>query len=112
MEIYVRTDIMGHVLAVDSPAYNYIIETKPEDWVLIGVGEYDSYNALADALAPDDIMDDEGLYNYVLQDDTIIPNPNKEAERPTPVPPQPTIEDRVADMEEALAALMYGGEVV
>lgn len=112
MEIYIRTDTAGHVLAVDSPAYNYIIEANPEDWVLIGVGEYDSYNALADTLTPDDIMDGEGLYNYILQDGTIIPNPNKEAERPVPVPPQPTIEDRVADVEEALAAMMYGGDAI
>ena len=112
MNIYARTDIAGHVLAVDSPAYNYIIEARPSEWVLIGVGEYDSYNALADALTPDGIVDGEGLYNYILQDGTIIPNPGKEAERPVPVPPQPTIEDRVADVEEALAAMMYGGDAI
>lgn len=112
MEIYARTDIAGHVLAVDSPAYNYIIDVKPEDWGLIGTGEYDSYNALAEMLTPDGIVDDEGLYNYVLQDGSIEPNPNKEAERPTPVPPQPTTEDRVADVEEALAAMMYGGDTI
>lgn len=112
MEIYAHTDIAGHVLAVDSPTYNYIIGAKPEDWVLIGVGEYDSYHALADALTPGGIVDDEGLYNYILQDGSIIPNPNKETERPVPVPPQPTIEDRVADVEEALAAMMYGGDTI
>lgn len=112
MEIYARIDAASHVLAIDSPAYNYIIDVKSEDWVLIGVGEYDSYNALTDALTPDGIMDGEGLYNYVLQDGTIIPNPNKEDERPAPQPPQPTIEDRVADVEEALAAMMYGGEAI
>lgn len=112
MEIYIRTDAAGHVLAVDSPAYNYIIEAKPEDWVLIGAGEYGSYEALSEGLTPEGIVDVEGLYNYILQDGSIKPNPNKEAERPTPAPSQPTIEDRVADMEEALAALMYGGEVV
>lgn len=112
MKIYTRIDADSHVLAVDSPGYNYIIGVEPEDWVLIGVGEYDSYNALADALTPDGIVDGEGLYNYVLQDGTIIPNPNKENERPAPVPPQPTIEDRIADVEEALAAMMYGGDAI
>ena len=112
MDIYTRIDAVGHVLAVDSPAYNYIIEAKPEDWILIGAGEYDSYNTLADALTPGGIVDDEGLYNYILQDGSIIPNPNKETERPVPVPPQPTIEDRIADVEEALAAMMYGGDAI
>ena len=112
MEIYACIDAASHVLAIDSPAYNYIIDVKPEDWVLIGAGEYDSYNALTDALTPDGIMDGEGLYNYILQDGTIIPNPNKEDGRPAPVPPQPTIEDRVADVEEAIAAMMYGGEAI
>ena len=112
MEIYARIDAARHVLAVDSPDYNYIIDVKPEGWALIGTGEYDSYNALTDALTPDGIMDGEGLYNYILQDGTIIPNPNKEDERPAPQPPQPTIEDRVADVEEALAAMMYGGDAI
>lgn len=112
MEIYIRTDTAGHVLAVDSPAYNYIIEARPSEWVLISTDEYDSYHALADALTPGGIVDDEGLYNYILQDGSIIANPNKETERPVPVPPQPTIEDRVADVEEALAAMIYGGDAI
>lgn len=112
MNIYTRIDAVGHVLAVDSPAYNYIIEARPSEWVLIGIGEYDSYHALADALTPNGIMDGDGLYNYVLQDGAIIPNPNKEDERPAPVPPQPTIEDRIADVEEALATIMYGGGAI
>ncbi|MBC3517224.1 hypothetical protein H8K20_12570 [Neobittarella massiliensis] len=31
---------------------------------------------------------------------------------PTPTPPLPTIDDRVADVEEALAAMMYGGDAI
>ena len=112
MEIYTRIDATGHVLAVDSPSYNYIIEAQPSDWAYIGAGDYDSYDDLAAALVPEGILDSEGLHNYILQDGTIIPNPNKEDERPAPVPPQPTIEDRVADVEEALASMMYGGDSI
>ena len=100
VEIYTRTDACGNLLAVDSPAFNYIICRQPADWALYCTGDYSSYSDLVDALIPQGIVDGEGLFNYVLRQGQILLNPNKELQRPKLCADTPTLEERLAQLEK------------
>ena len=84
------------------------IQTDETGRILVSSSEFQCGENDIQIDLPDD-FDFERQADYRIVDGALIYDPLPEPPEPEPMP---TIEDRVADVEEALAAMMYGGDAI
>lgn len=111
MKLYVRLDKNHHLLAIDSPSFNYIISDNNPEWNYFLDDDIVSYEALCQKFIPYGIVDEEGFYNYILASGMIILNPNKDKEKQEKenLPKIPTEQEKInALLLKEIAALKAG----
>lgn len=104
-KVYVLPDEDGRITAINSD--EFIADLT--DWVQIDAGEGDRYHHAQNNYFPQPIVDDRGIYRYMLQDGEAVERTAEEmdADYVEPVEPEPEpsdLEGRVQAMEEQLAA--------
>lgn len=103
--VYVKIDEFGRITAINSNAFLHSLE----GWQEIDRGNGDKYHHAQGNYLDKPLTDERGLFNYALLDGK--PAERTEAEKdaewvePTP---QPTAEERIKQLEEALTALLEG----
>ncbi len=70
-------------------------------------------NGIEIGALPENFAEDFRPGKYLYENGQIVENPNYEPPEPAPDPEErTTLEERVSDLEEALAMAIYGGEAV
>lgn len=109
--VYVKTDSIGRIIAVNSDAF-----IDPTGWIKIDEGSGVRYMHAQNNYFPHAIIDDRGIFRYKLIDGMPVERTAEEMDADY-VPPvsQPTTEERIAVLEvenaqlkEALDLLLSG----
>ncbi len=108
--VYVKTDEANRIIAINSDAF--LSET--EGWVRIDEGDGDRYHHAQGNYFDKPIMDDRGIYRYKLVDGKPVERTQEEMDADyVPPTPQPSADERMAEIEGALielAAMLAGGD--
>lgn len=100
-KVYVKTDEEGRVIAVNSSAFL----SSLEGWQEIDSGFGDRYHHAQGNYLDQPIMDDRGIYRYKLEAGKPVERTQEEMDADyTPPVPQPDPMERIAALEEQLAA--------
>lgn len=104
-KVYVKTDDKGRITAINSNAFL----SSLEGWQEIDCGLGDKYHHAQGNYFDKPLFDDRGLFNYALVDGKPVERTEEEknAEWVEPTP-QPTADERITQLEEALTALLEG----
>ena len=105
--VYVKPNDSGYITEVNSSAFL----TDTTGWVKIDEGYGDKYHHAQGNYFPLPIMTDGGVYRYRLVDGAaqeLTAEEIAEAEAAIQVNNQQTQEERIAELEEALAMLLSG----
>ena len=102
--VYIKLDDQNRITAVNSSAFLSDIT----GWVEIDSGYVDKYHHAQGNYFDQPIMDDRGIYRYKLADGKPVERTQEEMDadweaRPKP-DPKPSDADRIAALEEQLAA--------
>lgn len=99
--VYVKTDDENRITAINSSAF--LRDT--DGWTEIDRGYGDKYHHAQGNYFPMPIMDERGIYRYKLVDDKPVERTQEkmDADYMPPVT-KPTPEERIAQLEEELAA--------
>lgn len=99
--VYVRTDDAGRIVAVCSSAY----PTDTEDWKEIDRGCGHKYYHAQGNYFDNYLTDDRGIFRYKLEDGKPVERTQEEMDADyTPPVPKPSDAERIAALEEQLAA--------
>ena len=103
--VYVKTNDSGYITAVNSSAFL----TDTADLVEIDSGYGDKYHHAQGNYFPMPIIDMRGIYRYKLVDGAVVERTAEEMDADAlNVEKEPTQEQRIAELEEALNALLEG----
>ena len=105
--VYIKTDEAGRITAINSDAFLYSLE----GWQKVGSGSGDRYHHAQNHYLDKPLIDERGLFNFKYADGAIIER-SEEEKAVEYVPPivKPTAEERLAQLEEALTALLEGAQ--
>lgn len=100
--VYIKTDIQGRVIAVNSSAFL----TDTTGWIEIDSGVGDRYHHAQGNYLDKPICTDDGIYQYKLVDGAVIERTADEiaADLAALPAPGPTPEERIVELEDELAA--------
>lgn len=106
-EVYIKIDDNGCIIAVNSSEFL----TDTSDWIKIDEGYGDKYHHAQGNYFPDGLYEFDHvipLYKYV--DGTAVRRSDAEIQADIDAlpAPEPTAEERIAQLEEALALLLSG----
>lgn len=100
-KVYVKTDDKNRITAVNSSAFL----SSLEGWQEIDSGFGDKYHHAQGNYFDQPIMDDRGIWRYKLEDGKPVERTQEEMDADyTPPVPKPSEADRIAALEEELAA--------
>lgn len=104
--VYVKTDAAGHITAVNSSAFL----SSTDGWTKIDEGAEERYHHARDNYLPRVVITDSGAYRYRLADGVVLECTEEELREQEAVSPEPkpSSEERIAELEEALALLLSG----
>lgn len=105
--VYVKTNSNGYIAAVNSSAFL----TDTAGWTKIDSGYGDKYHHAQGNYFPEAIYTIGGAYRYKLVNGEPVEctaEEIEEQEAENRVPTNPTQEERIAELEEALAMLLNG----
>ena len=103
--VYVRVDDAGRVTGINSSAFL----TDTEGWVAIDKGHGDSFHHAQGNYLHGPLTDARGVYRYRLDGDVITERTQEEMDGDWTEPdPQPSYDERLSDLEEALDLLLTG----
>lgn len=104
-KVLVRTDDAGRVVAINSNAF--VQDT--DGWVQIDSGHGDRYHHAQGNYLPGPLADERGVYRYRLEGGAILERTQDEMDADyTPPAPQPTYDERMTELEEAIDLLLTG----
>lgn len=99
--VYVKVDDQNRITAVNSSAF----VPDPSGWVEIDSGFGDKYHHAQGNYFDRPIMDERGIWRYKLADGKPVERTQEEMDADWVEPvPQPSQSDRIAALEEELAA--------
>lgn len=100
-KVYIKTDENGRIVAINSDAFL----NNTEGWLEIDAGNGDRYHHAQGNYLSKPLMDARGLYNYKIINGKPQERTQKEIEADIiNVVPQPTTEQRIAQLEKTFAA--------
>ena len=105
--VYIRTDEHNRIIAVNSSVF--LSDTA--GWIEVDKGVGDRYTHAQGNYMPLPLMTESGAYRYAYIDGAIAERTAAEiaADEDAAVPvPQPTAEERIAELEAALDILLTG----
>ena len=103
--VYVKTDELNRIVAVGSSAFLRDVN----NWVQIDDGYGDKYHHAQGNYFEQPLMDDRGVYRYMLVEGTVVERAQEEMDADyIPPAPAPDNNQRIADLEDAIAALEEG----
>lgn len=103
--VYIRVDDVGRVVDINSSAF--VQDT--DGWVQIDSGHGDRYHHAQGNYLPGPLVDERGVYRYALEDGAIVERTQEEMDGDyTPPAPQPTYDERMTELEEAIDLLLTG----
>ena len=98
--VYIKTDENGRIIAVNSSAFLHSFE----GWQEIDSGVGDQFRHAQGHYFPQSIRDENGICRYKLVDGIVIERTREEMDEEHVEPiEQPSVNDRVTALEEALA---------
>lgn len=104
-KVYVKTDDKNRITAVNSSAFL----SSLEGWQEIDSGFGDKYHHAQGNYFDQPIMDDRGIYRYKLVEGAVVERSQEEMDADyIPPVPVPDNNQRIADLEAAIAALEEG----
>lgn len=100
--VYIKTDIQGRVIAVNSSAFL----ADKTDWTDVDSGVGDKYHHAQGNYLDKPICTDDGIYQYKLVDGVVVERTAEEiaADLSAQPAPGPTPEERIVELEDELAA--------
>lgn len=99
--VYVKIDDANRIMAVNSSAF----VPDPSGWVEIDRGFGDKYHHAQGNYFDQPIYDDRGIKRYKLDDGKLVERTQEEMDADyTPPVPKPSDAERIAALEEELAA--------
>ena len=103
--VYVRTDEAGSIVEVNSDAFL----SSLDGWQKVAEGYGDRYHHAQGNFFPLPLMDGSGAYRYKLEDGKPVERTAEEmAADVQEQPAQPSQEERITELEEALELLLSG----
>lgn len=104
-KVYIKTDEKGRITAINSDAFL----SSLDGWIEIDSGFGDRHHHAQGNYFDKPLFDNRGLFNYKYINNAVIERTEEEknAEWVEPTP-QPTAEERIKQLEEALTALLEG----
>ena len=105
--VYIQIDEAGRVTGINSDAFLGSLA----GWTKIDEGVGDRYHHAQGNYLPGPLMDERGIYRYKLASGQVAERTHEEMEADWTEPePAPTLEERVAEVQAALAAMRGGIE--
>ncbi len=104
--VYIKTDVQGRVIAVNSSAFLDDTIDDTTDWIEIDSGAGDRYHHAQGNYLDKPICTDDGIYQYKLADGAVVNRTADEiaADLAAQPAPSPTPEERIVELEDELAA--------
>lgn len=105
--VYIKTDEAGRVIEINSDAFLNTLE----GWQKVGNGSGDRYHHAQNHYLDKPLTDERGLFNYKYADGAIVER-SEDEKTAEYVPPiiQPSTDERIKQLEEALTALLEGAQ--
>lgn len=103
--VYVKTDAQNRIQAVNSSAFL----SDTDGWIEIDSGYDDKYHHAQGNYFPKPLYDDRGIMQYKLVDGEPVERTQDEMDADwIPPEPKPDPEERIADLEAAMAEIEEG----
>lgn len=101
--VYVKTDDKNRIIAINSNKYI----SDPSEWIEIASGFGDKYHHAQSCYLNKPIMDARGVWRYMLVDGKPVERTQEEmdADWEEPVPEPDPKDQKIAELEEKLAAI-------
>ena len=107
MKVYVKTNDRNLITEINSDSFI----TDPTDWIKIDEGTGDRYTHAQGNYFPLPLVTDGGAYRYVYTENGVVERAAEDIaadEAAAAEHQQPTTEERVAQLEQALELLLSG----